>query len=201
MIFIFCRFGNIRSIAKEAKISETLFYRFYRSKYAILYNIFLIEFSRISVKVEELLDLIEVMVTDLEVALPAIGKFLKKNLGEFQDLLLLVIREEDKINGFLQKGRSQSKITDSEKIEIMIHHFLTPTTASIFTNYFERCKSEGNLKKELDPEICSMMVATIIWQTILKNPYKYLHPDIDDKYFEYLLDAQLKILIEAMKPK
>ena len=85
-------------------------------------------------------------------------KFLKKNLGEFQDLILLVIREDDKINGFLQKGRSQSKKTDSEKLDIMIHHFLTPSTASIFTNYFERCKSEGDLKRELDPEICSMMV-------------------------------------------
>ncbi|MHA1198070.1 MAG: hypothetical protein ACTSQF_01750 [Candidatus Heimdallarchaeaceae archaeon] len=44
-----------------------------------------------------------------------------------------------------------------------------------------------------------VMAGTIIWQTILKNPYKFLHPNIDDKYFEYLLDSQLKILVDAMK--
>ncbi|MCG3258346.1 MAG: TetR/AcrR family transcriptional regulator [Candidatus Heimdallarchaeota archaeon] len=192
---------SIRSIAKEAKISETLLYRYYKGKYAILYDLFLTEFSRISEKVEELIDTMVVMVTDLEVALPTIGKFLKKILGENQDLLLLVIREEEKINTFLEKGRSKLRIADSEKLEIMIQQFLNPKTAAVLTDYFKRCKSEGNLKKELDPEVCSMMVVTIIWQTILKNPYKYLHPNINDQYFEYLLDTQLKILIDAMKPK
>jgi AcrR family transcriptional regulator len=192
---------SIRSIAREAKISETLLYRFYTSKYAILYDIFLTEFSQISEKVENLIDMIEVMVTDLEVAIPTIGKFLKKNLIEHQKLIMLVIREEEKINGYLQKGRSKSKIANSEKLEIMIHQFLNPETAAAVTKYFERCKLEGNLKKELDPEVCSMMVVTIIWQTVLKNPYKFLHPNIDEEYFEYLLDAQLRMLITAMKPE
>ncbi len=192
---------SIRSIAREAKISETLLYRFYTSKYAILYDIFLTEFRIISEKVETLFDMMKVMVTDLEVALPAIGKLLKKNLSEHQDLILLIIREEDKINSFLQKGRAKLKLANSEKLELMIQHFLNLETSAIFTEYFERCKSEGGLRDDLDPEVCSMMIATIIWQTSLKNPYKYLHPNIDDKYFEYLLDSQLKILIDAMKPK
>ncbi|MCK5304133.1 MAG: TetR/AcrR family transcriptional regulator [Candidatus Heimdallarchaeota archaeon] len=190
---------SIRAIAKEANISETLLYRFYRNKYAIVYDIFQNEFLGVLEKTEEILDAVKVMVTDLEVSLPAMGKFLKKTLTEYQGILMLNIKESENIEKYILKGKPVGKRKIDKKMGLEIHYFISPTNFKVLIDFFRRSKKDGNLKENLDPEICAMLLLTVVWQTTILNPYRFLHEKIDESYFDLLLDTQIQILVDGMK--
>ncbi|MHA1866764.1 MAG: TetR/AcrR family transcriptional regulator [Candidatus Heimdallarchaeaceae archaeon] len=192
---------SMKSIAEEAKISDTLLYRYYPSKYIILYDFFLHEFDRIDDRIEEIFETIKIMITDLSQSIPILVKMLKKLLKEFKYGLLLLINEEEKLFSYLEEGRKIWGEKGEKVPTLSIEYFLNIQTVEVIAEYFSRCKKDGFFKESIEPKIASMMLITIIWQTIIKKPYKFLEPELTEEEYDKLLDAQIDILIKALTPK
>ncbi|MHA1205135.1 MAG: TetR/AcrR family transcriptional regulator [Candidatus Heimdallarchaeum aukensis] len=192
---------SMKSIAEEAEISDTLLYRYYPSKYVILYDFFLCEFDKINDRIEEIFETIKIMITDLSQSIPILVKILKKLLREFKYGLLLLINEEEKIFTYLEEGRKIWEEKGENVPTLSLEYFLNKQTVEVIAEYFLRCKKDGFFKETIDPKVASMMLITIIWQTIIKRPYKFLEPEMKEEEYDRLLDAQIDIIIKALTPK
>ena len=190
---------SMRSIAKEEKISEVILYRYFRNKGKILDGALSSFVPIVTRSFKEFLDSIKAMVTDLTISLPLIGQFYLNRIKEFPYFIMFITKEGDKITRYLQnidvKIQKEFQSEPYKKIlydELKVHE--------VFTEYFTRCKKDGFLRKDLDPEDCTMTMLSIFLPLVIRSPIFPLRDPLTEEEFEEVVEKQIKIILYAFLP-
>ncbi|NHJ04387.1 MAG: TetR/AcrR family transcriptional regulator [Candidatus Heimdallarchaeota archaeon] len=208
---------TMREIAKHEGISETLLYRFYKNKFEILFAIIENKAQTTNDSLLELFETTRGMIPDPEVTLPLIWKLIKKKLNENHLLLTLMLKEQKNFNKLFfenaeiriqlkeymeQKGKNIQSDIDSTK-KMPFQHFISDIKfKESLTDYFQRCKDAGNLRKELNPQHCAIMFLRLIWMPVLAPiPITTrLMPDSYEDEMDIFIKSQISILLHGLLP-
>ena len=122
-------------------------------------------------------------------------------MNEHKLLIMLYIKEGEKLPVYLEKAKGRILKRTDINTDLRFEVILNKRTVDIISSYLSRCKADGYLSKELNTQTCAMLLITIVWQTVLLNPYKFLDPSLSEEAFEDLLDNQIEIILRGMKPR
>lgn len=202
-IRLFAEYGfdsvSMRMIAQEEGISEVILYRYFRNKYKILESIFEIYVPIVTSSFKEFLDSIDAMVTDLTKSLPLIGQMYLNRIQQFPYFMMFLTKEGDRIPSLL--SRADKKYAEEfdyaayRKIlfeELRLHE--------VFVEYFKRCKKDGYLKEDLQPEDCATTVLSVFLPLVIRSPLFPLIKPLTEEEFEQVINNQVKIILYAFLP-
>jgi AcrR family transcriptional regulator len=194
---------TMRLIAKEEGISEPMLYRFFKNKYELLLEILQSKASVTIDAIEELKQSIIGMIPDPRVSLPIILKLLQKRLLEHKDVVQLFRKEGANMPEHFKKMRAMVALKGMKgMIPEFVKKFQALDLLDSFTNYFNRCKDAGNLRKELDPKYC----ANYLFNILRAIPMQHFRPDmrflpsIEIQETTETIDAMLDILLYGLIP-
>ncbi|MHA1657213.1 MAG: TetR/AcrR family transcriptional regulator [Candidatus Heimdallarchaeota archaeon] len=191
---------SMRKIAKAEGISEAMLYRFYKNKYAILQTILEVNIQKITDEWKAFMETVKALVPDLKVSLPIIGKMMAKTITENQTFLQFLVRDSPKIrrifiklnqelgDGLQGPGLFQKAIQSVNILEVL-------------TDYFERCKKAGNLREDLLPEECGILVTSNLLPLIAHLPTLLFRGSKEEIDVVKLVDTQIKVMLDGMVPK
>lgn len=191
---------SMRQVAKEEGISEVILYRYFRNKAKVLEEIFKHYVPIVTKSFQEFLDSIKAMVTDLTISLPLIGRLYLNRIQEFPYFMMFITKEGDRIPKYLldldSKMQTEFHYEPYRKIlyeELKIHE--------VFINYFQRCKKDGFLKKDLHPDDCTRTVLSVFLPMVIRSPLYPLDDVPSEEKFEEVISKQIKIILYAFLPK
>jgi len=191
---------SMRKIAKAEGISEAMLYRFYKNKYVILQTILEVNIKKITDEWKAFMETVKALVPDLRVSLPIIGKMMAKTITENQAFLQFLVRDSPKIrrifikmnqelgDGLQGPGLFQKAIQSVNILEVL-------------TEYFERCKEAGNLRKELSPEDCAILVTSNLLPLIAHLPTLLFRGSKEEIDVVKLVNTQIKVMLDGMVRK
>ncbi len=191
---------SMRKIAKAEGISEAMLYRFYKNKYAILQIILRINIQKITDEWKNFMATVKALVPKLEISLPIIGKMMAKTISENQAFFQYMIRDSPKF------GRVFSRMTqESEEgfqgLLLLQNALESIDIIGVLTNYFNRCKKAGDLRDDLSPENCAILITSNLLPLITHLPILVLKISEDDIDIVKLVDTQIKVMLNGMISK
>ncbi|NPE07715.1 MAG: helix-turn-helix transcriptional regulator [Asgard group archaeon] len=194
---------TMREIAKVEGISETLLYRFFKNKQEIFFALIQSRAERTFQGLEELVETIKGMIPDPKVTLPIILKLGKNKMLENKDIISLMIKEKEKMKGQFKgmKSFTEGSMNGSFAIKLF-ERFQKLQFDSIFTNYFQRCQTEGNLRTDIEPKyVARMFLGLMIPPTLppfvgFKNPMN----GFDEEALDEFIQAQTEIFLQGILP-
>lgn len=190
---------TMRTIAKEEGISESMLYRFFKNKYYVLYEIIQTQTSKFIDSWQEFLEAIKAMIPDLEVSLPIIGKIMARKISENKQFFRFLTREGRKILRIMEEMNEEVGLQTDEPyfrraiVSLEFHEILT--------DYFRRCQEAGNLRKDLKPEDCTIIIISTFIPLIGSFPLFIFREKLDDFKVTEIIDSQIKVLLHGMVPK
>jgi AcrR family transcriptional regulator len=190
---------TMQMIAKEEGISDVILYRHFRNIYKILEEILDVFVPMVTKSFKELLDTVKIMVTNLAESLPLITKLYINRIQEFPYFMMFMTKEADKIPQYLQEGDKKSKT----KIDFGVYRkilYKDLKLEKVLTDYFQRCKKEGNLRQDLEPEDCTRTILSIFLPLIIRSSLFPTAPPTNEKDFEAIIKRQTKIVLYAFLP-
>ncbi|MCF2144607.1 MAG: TetR/AcrR family transcriptional regulator [Candidatus Heimdallarchaeota archaeon] len=191
---------SMRKIAKAEGISEAMLYRFYKNKYAILQTILEVNIQKITDEWKAFMETVKALVPDLKVSLPIIGKMMAKTITENHAFLRFLVRDSPKIrrifiklnqelgDGLQGPGLFQKAIQSVNILEVL-------------TDYFKRCKKAGNLREDLSPEECAILVTSNLLPLIAHLPTLLFRGSKEEIDVVKLVDTQIKVMLDGMVAK
>ena len=188
---------SMRKLAKAEGISEAMLYRFFKNKYAILRIILKTNVEKITNEWKDFMETVKALVPKLEISLPIIGKMMAKTISENQAFFQYMIRDSPKF------GRVFSKMNKEIEEGFQGLYFLQNAIESIdiigvLTNYFTRCQQAGDLRKDLLPKDCAILVTSNLLPLIIHLPILVLGVSVDDYDILKLVDIQIKVMLKGM---
>jgi len=191
---------SMRTIAKEEGISEVILYRYFRHKFKILEAIFAfyvpIVTSSFKEFLEEFLDSISAMVTDLNISLPLISQMYLNRIKQFPYFIMFLTKQGDFIPTLLSRAAAKYK----EEYSYPKFLFEELKLHDVFVDYFTRCKKDGFLRKDLLPEDCSTTLLSIFLPMVIRSPLFPLIEPLTEEEFENVIKRQTKIILYAFLP-
>lgn len=190
---------SMREIAKTEGVSEVILYRHYSNKFKILQEIFASYAPKVIKSFRELLETMEVMITDLNQSLPHLAKLYINRINEFTFFMMFLMKESDKIPEYLNKADKKLKMKSKDySYQKILYEDLKVN--KVFTRYFERCQNEGNLRKDLLPEDCTRTILSLFLPLIINSPLFPTGEPLNEAEFEDVINRQIKIVQYAFVP-
>ncbi|MBD3189556.1 MAG: TetR family transcriptional regulator [Candidatus Heimdallarchaeota archaeon] len=187
---------TMRTIAKEEGISESMLYRFFTNKYYILYDIIQAQTAKLIESWREFLEAIKAMIPDLEISLPIIGKIMARKIGENQEFFRFLTREGRKIPKIMDEMAEEVGVQKKEPY--FRQAIISLNFHEIITDYFRRCQEAGNLRKDLQPEDCTIIIISTFMPLIGSFPLFIFRDKPEDYNMTELIDSQIKVLLHGM---
>ena len=113
--------------------------------------------------------------------------------------MMFITKEGDRIPKYLldldSKLQAEFLYEPYRKIlyeELKIHE--------VFNDYFQRCKKDGFLKKDLQPTDCTRTVLSIFLPMVIRSPLYPLDDVPSEEKFEEVISKQIKIILYAFLP-
>ena len=197
---------TMRQIAKDEGISEPMLYRFFKNKYEILFEILESRAIQTIKSMEELQQAITGMIPDPAVTLPLIWQLLQNRILEHKDVITLFQKEGPLMREHLTKIRALVAMRGmKERVPQFLKEFQSLNLLGTFTDYFIRCKEEGNLRNDLDPEHCAQFLFNIIRTLPMQHfeggfGFVGILPTYSLEKSTEMLETQMKILLHGLVP-
>jgi AcrR family transcriptional regulator len=190
---------SMRMIAKEEGISEVILYRYFRNKYKILESILEIYVPIITNSFKEFLDSIDAMVTDLTKSLPLIGQMYLSRIQQFPYFMMFLTKEGDRIPVLLSQAdkKYEDEFNFAAYRKILYDEL---KLLDVFVNYFKRCKEDGFLREDLEPEDCATTVLSIFLPFVIRSPLFPLVKPLTEGEWKDVVSKQIRIILYAFLP-
>ena len=191
---------SMRKIAKAEGISEAMLYRFYKNKYQILQTLLEINVQKIIGDWSEIIETVKALVPEPEVSFPVIGKKLAKTITDNQEFFRVIMREGPKIRR-LFRDINQEQRQGPKGLRIFQNAIQSLNVLGVLTNYFERCKKAGNLRNDLSPEECAMIVISNLVPLMSYLPPFIFQESTQEIDITKLVETQIKIMLYGIVRK
>jgi len=192
---------TMREIARLENISETLLYRFFKNKYEILIAIFQNHVLKTIEKLNEFRETIKGMIPDPEQTLPIIVKLARNKLAENEPLISFIRKEGPHLREHFQHIKTLTKV-DIQFRKQIIEKIQEMRIDKAFIDYFERCKSAGNLRGDVDTSVLTNMFLRLLISPMTPNFFvgEITAPVLSEKQREHLMMQQIEIILKGIVP-
>lgn len=188
---------SMRKIAKAEGISEAMLYRFYKNKFQILQTLLETNIQKIIGDWRELIETVKALVPEPEVSLPVIGKSMARTITENQEFFRVIMREGLKIRRLFRE--MDPKLGEKPRgLKIIQNAIQSLNVLEVLTNYFERCKKANNLRDDLLPEECAMIVISNLIPLMSYLPPFIFHKSKQEVDITKLVEIQIKIMLHGI---
>lgn len=198
---------TMRQIAKDEGISEPMLYRFFKNKYEILFEILESKVIQTINSMGELQQAVTGMIPDPVVTLPLIWKMLENRILEHKDVLTLFQKEGTHMREHMSKIRALVAMRGmKDRVPKFMKEFQSLNLLGTFSEYFQRCKEAGNLRDDLEPEHCAMLLLNVIRTIPMQHLERGLSgfggffANYDMKKSTAMMETQMKILLYGLVP-